>query len=127
MAEIRQFFRTNETPIYFISPTAFNLLGIDRWVRNFFYVTSFDSFEGGHPRVVVPTDRTHREFTSIEDVYNELSVATLLAAHQPRRDISEVRRQTLLDLRRDPDQPVLDPDLHHAGGNHDSPVRASAT
>ncbi|WP_053226348.1 biotin carboxylase [Solirubrobacter soli] len=72
IAEIRQFFRTNETPIYFISPTAFNLLGIDRWVRNFFYVTFFDSFEGGHPRVVVPTDRTHREFTSIEDVCNHL-------------------------------------------------------
>ena len=54
IAEIRQFFRTNETPIYFISPTAFNLLGIDRWVRNFFYVTFFDSFDGRHPRVVVP-------------------------------------------------------------------------
>ena len=70
--EIRQFFRTNETPIYFISPTAFNLLGIDRWVRNLFYVTFFDSFEGAHPRVVVPTDRTHREFLSIEDVCNHL-------------------------------------------------------
>ena len=72
IAEIRQFFRTNETPIYFISPTAFNLLGIDRWVRNLFYVTFFDSFEGGHPRVVVPTDREHRDFTSIEDVCNHL-------------------------------------------------------
>ena len=29
---IRNFFRTNETPIYFVSATAFNLLGIDRWV-----------------------------------------------------------------------------------------------
>ena len=70
--EIRQFFRTNETPIYFISPTAFNLLGIDRWVRNLFYVTFFDSFEGAHPRVVVPSDRSHREFLSIEDVCNHL-------------------------------------------------------
>jgi biotin carboxylase len=70
--EIRQFFRTNETPIYFISPTAFNLLGVDRWVRNLFYVTFFDSFEGGHPRVVVPINREHREFTSIEDVCNHL-------------------------------------------------------
>ena len=32
MSEIRTFFRTNETPIFFIGPTAFNLLGVDRWV-----------------------------------------------------------------------------------------------
>ena len=36
ISEIRGFFRTNRTPVYFISPTAFNLLGIDRWVRSFF-------------------------------------------------------------------------------------------
>ena len=52
--EIRAFFRTNQTPIYFVSPTAFNLLGIDRWLRNFFYINYFDSFEGCHPRVFVP-------------------------------------------------------------------------
>ena len=50
MADIRAFFRTNGTPIYFVSPTAFNLLGLDRWVRDFFYVTYFDSFQGHHPR-----------------------------------------------------------------------------
>ena len=60
ISEIRAFFRTNETPIYFVSPTPFNLLGIDRWVRNFFYVTYFDSFEGAHPRVFVPQDRPTR-------------------------------------------------------------------
>ena len=32
-SDLRGYFRTNRTPIYFISPTAFNLLGIDRWVR----------------------------------------------------------------------------------------------
>ena len=68
ICEIRGFFRTNQTPIYFISPTAFNLLGIDRWVRNFFYVNYFDSFEGSHPRVFVPKDRPYREFGSIEGI-----------------------------------------------------------
>jgi len=72
IAEVRQFFRTNLTPIYFISPTAFNLLGIDRWVRNLFYITYFDSFEGSHPRVVVPSNRERRDFESIEDVCNHL-------------------------------------------------------
>ena len=35
ISEIRRFFRTNETPIWFVSATPFNLLGIDRWVRSF--------------------------------------------------------------------------------------------
>ena len=72
ISEIRAFFRTNQTPIYFVSPTAFNLLGIDRWVRNLFYVNYFDSFEGAHPRVFVPEERPYREFESMEDICNEL-------------------------------------------------------
>jgi biotin carboxylase len=72
ISEIRGFFRTNRTPIYFISPTAFNLLGIDRWVRNFFYINYFDSFEGTHPRVFVPKERAYREFGSIEEICNYL-------------------------------------------------------
>lgn len=70
--EIRAYFRTNRTPIYFVSPTAFNLLGVDRWLRNFFYINFFDSFEGSHPRVFVPRDRSYRGFESMEDVCNHL-------------------------------------------------------
>jgi biotin carboxylase len=72
VSDLRQFFRTNTTPIYFVSPTAFNLLGIDRWVRNFHYVTYFDSFEGSHPNVYVPGQREERDFQSIEDICNHL-------------------------------------------------------
>jgi biotin carboxylase len=72
ISEIRAFFRTNQTPIYFVSPTAFNLLGIDRWLRNFFYINYFDSFEGNHPRVFVPEERPYREFESMEDICNYL-------------------------------------------------------
>src|SRR5215218_10116476 len=72
ISEIRAFFRTNQTPVYFVSPTAFNLLGIDRWVRNFFYVNHFDSFEGSHPRVFVPKEQRYHEFESMEDICNYL-------------------------------------------------------
>jgi biotin carboxylase len=72
ISEIRGFFRTNRTPLYFVSPTAFNLLGIDRWVRNFFYVNYFDSFEGTHPRVFVPKERPYHEFGSIEEICDYL-------------------------------------------------------
>ena len=85
VSDLREFFRTNQTPIYFVSPTAFNLLGMDRWVRNFHYVTYFDSFEGSHPNVFVPEDRRAPEFESIEDICNYLlrhpEVLSFTAAH----------------------------------------------
>ncbi|HET7235285.1 MAG TPA: biotin carboxylase, partial [Actinomycetota bacterium] len=70
--EIRRFFRTNETPVYFVSATAFNLLGIDRWVRNFRFVNYYDSFDGHHPHVFVPREREPRAFGSIEEIVNYL-------------------------------------------------------
>jgi biotin carboxylase len=72
VADIRGFFRTNSTPVHFVSPTAFNLLGIDRWVREFHFVNYFDSFAGAHPNVFVPKERPYREFESIEDINNYL-------------------------------------------------------
>jgi biotin carboxylase len=87
VSDLREFFRTNQTPIYFVSPTPFNLLGIDRWVRNFHYVSYFDSFEGSHPNVFVPKEREPREFKSIEDICNYLlshqEVLDWTGAHGP--------------------------------------------
>ena len=56
ISEIRTFFRTNKQPIYFVGPTAFNLLGVDRWVRNFQYLCYYDSWDGAHPRVFAPVE-----------------------------------------------------------------------
>jgi biotin carboxylase len=72
LSDVRAFFHTNAVPLYFISPTPFNLLGIDGWVRNFQYLTYFDSFEGLHPRVFVPRRRDRIEFESMGDVCNHL-------------------------------------------------------
>ena len=72
ISDVRAFFHTNAMPLYFISPTPFNLLGIDRWVRNFFYLTYFDSFEGVHSRVFVPRRRDRIDFDSMGDVCNHL-------------------------------------------------------
>ncbi|HET6713920.1 MAG TPA: biotin carboxylase [Actinomycetota bacterium] len=69
---IRHFFRTNEVPVYFVSATAFNLLGIDRWVRNFKFVNYYDSFDGWHPNVFVPKEQSPRAFESIEHICNYL-------------------------------------------------------
>jgi biotin carboxylase len=72
ISEIRRFFRTNEVPVYFVSATAFNLLGIDRWVRNFRFLNYYDSFDGWHPNVFVPHERAPRPFESIEEICNYL-------------------------------------------------------
>src|SRR5271165_2867391 len=72
IAEIRTFFRTNSQPIYFVGPTAFNLLGIDRWVRNFQYIAYYDSWDGQHPRVFTPENRPYIEFSSSEQINNYL-------------------------------------------------------
>ncbi len=70
LSDILTFFRRNETPIFFVSPTAFNLLGLEKFVNRFYHINYFDSFDGNHPRVFVPQEKEHAEFTSMEDVCN---------------------------------------------------------
>lgn len=73
ISEIRNFFKENKMPIYFISATNFNLLGIDEWVSNFKFITYIDSFQGQHPNLFSPTfEIPHADFTSIEDINNYL-------------------------------------------------------
>jgi biotin carboxylase len=90
MAEIRRFFRTNETPVYFCSATAFNLLGIDRWVRGFQFLNYYDSFDGWHPNVVVPSERSRRAFESIEEICNYLLGHKEVVDHVRRRGPGKV-------------------------------------
>ena len=73
ITDIRDFFKSNETPIYFISATNFNLLGIDEWISNFKFISHIDCFEGQHPNLFSPKEEVpHEEFTSIEDINNYL-------------------------------------------------------
>ncbi len=51
ISEIRRFFHRNDDPIYFVSATNFNLLGIDEWVKNFKYICYIDCYDGRHPNV----------------------------------------------------------------------------
>ncbi|MDA1164787.1 MAG: biotin carboxylase [Planctomycetota bacterium] len=84
--DIRLFFHRNETPIYFISATNFNLLGLDEWVRNFHYISYIDCFDGQHPNVISPSEMPHRPFTSIEDINNYLL--------EHKEVVDEVRKRT---------------------------------
>lgn len=72
LSDIRRFFRRNETPIYFISATNFNLLGADEWVHKFKFINYIDCFDGQHPNLFVPPEIAHEEFESIEHINNYL-------------------------------------------------------
>jgi len=72
ISDIRRFFHRNTEPIYFISATNFNLLGMDEWIRNFNFLCAIDCFDGKHPHVYVPPEIPHEPFESIEDINNYL-------------------------------------------------------
>ena len=81
ISEIRSFFRTNARPIFFVGPTAFNLLGIDRWVRNFRYLVYYDSWDGAHPLVFSPKSKPYVEFETSEEINNYLLRDPEVQAH----------------------------------------------
>src|ERR1700736_5926192 len=72
VSDLLLMFQRNERPIYFISATNFNLLGIDRWVNRFRYISYIDCFDGRHPNVFGQGESPHEEFQSIEDINNSL-------------------------------------------------------
>ncbi len=72
ISEVRRFFHRNETPIYFISATNFNLLGMDEWAKNFKYIKYIDCYDGRHPNIFIPAPAPHPEFQSIEEINNYL-------------------------------------------------------
>lgn len=72
ISDVRRFFHRNDRPVYFISATPFNLIGLDEWVRNFHFINYIDCFDGQHPHVFVPSEAPHRPFTCIEDINNYL-------------------------------------------------------
>jgi hypothetical protein len=60
VSDIRRFFHRNETPIYFISATNFNLLGAEEWVKGFKFICYMDCFDRQYPNVVVPKEMSAR-------------------------------------------------------------------
>ncbi len=72
VSDIRRFFHRNREPVFFISATNFNLLGMEEWVGNFWHINFIDCFDGQHPNVFVPTEMEHPPFESIEDINNYL-------------------------------------------------------
>ncbi|MFW8642933.1 hypothetical protein ACOJBO_10025 [Rhizobium beringeri] len=104
IAELRLAMRRNKRPIYFISPTNFNLMGIDEWVGSFKFINSIDCYDGRHPNVFVPSKIPHARCKSIEGVNNHLlqceEVIDYIARGRPRpgRRLPDVRRDDRKNL-----------------------------
>lgn len=96
MSEVRHFFRTNTTPIYFVGATPFNLLGLDRWVRNFTYITYYDGWDGVHPRVFSPSYKPYIEFESGEEINSWLLTNAEVRAHIASRTVPGVRPKIVM-------------------------------
>ena len=66
LSEIYGFLRSNQKPIYFVSPTPYNILGVDQWIGAMEYIEYFDTFDGLHPHSFIPHREGPREFESFE-------------------------------------------------------------
>ncbi|HXW24007.1 MAG TPA: biotin carboxylase [Xanthobacteraceae bacterium] len=85
VSDLRVLMHRNERPIYFISATNFNLIGMDQWVRHFKYICYIDCYDGRHPNVFVPAEAPHEQFESIEDINNYLLQHKEVIDHIRRR------------------------------------------
>lgn len=95
ISDIRRFFYMNETPIYFIGATNFNLLGADEWIKGFKYICYIECFDGLHPNVFSPQEELpHDEFQSMEEINNYLlehkEVGEFIAARKQKGKKSKV-------------------------------------
>ncbi|MDR5858890.1 biotin carboxylase [Halomonas eurihalina] len=72
IADVRRHFLGNKRPVYFISATNFNLLGIGDWVGNFRHINYIDCFDRRQRNVFVPREKFPRDFEGIEDINNYL-------------------------------------------------------
>ncbi|WP_437770388.1 biotin carboxylase [Arthrobacter sp. KNU40] len=91
ISEVRHFFRTNSVPVFFIGATPFNLLGLDRWVRGFSYITYYDAWNGAHPRVFSPTVKPYQEFANGEEINNWLLNNAEVRAYMSRSTPAGIR------------------------------------
>jgi hypothetical protein len=78
-------------PIYFVGATPFNLLGLDRWIRNFSYITYYDGWDGAHPRMFTPRHKPYIEFASGEEINNWLLENAEVRAFIQRRRTGTAR------------------------------------
>ena len=87
LAEIKAFLADSPQPVFYLSRSATNLLGVDRVAGGFRYITLSDSWDGAHPRTFSPTNVPKLEPRGNVNVVNWLlrndQVQAYIAEHTP--------------------------------------------
>lgn len=69
---LRDFFRFNQTPVYFIDWCLFSGIGMEEWIGNVEFLCATDTFGGLHPRIVAPKSFIYNHKHSSEEINNAL-------------------------------------------------------
>ncbi len=65
---LKQVWKSDQTPLFFISPTSFNLMDLDRWIGGMRYVAWIDTFDGQHPKAILGMQTSSPQFEHLEDI-----------------------------------------------------------
>jgi len=70
VSDIHRFFRENETPIFFINGSDYNLMGAQTWIGQFSFITAIDYYEGHLPQLFCLKPHVPGGFSamSLEDI-----------------------------------------------------------
>ena len=89
LADIKAHFANNTRPLFFISASNFNMMGMHDCVKGWHNINMLDCFDGKHPCALVIPDDHSRVFVSIEDINHYL-----LDSPQARALIQQVQATT---------------------------------
>lgn len=89
LGDIKAHFADNTRPLFFVSTSNFNMLGLHDWVKGWHNINLLDCFDGSHPNVLVVPDDRSLVFESIESVNHYL-----LTSPQARALIAQVQTTT---------------------------------
>ena len=89
LADIKAYFANHPRPLFFVSASNFNMLGLHQWVKHWHNINLIDCFDGSHPCALVIANDHSREFAGIEDVNHYL-----LGSSAARELIAQVQART---------------------------------
>jgi biotin carboxylase len=70
--DIKQYLANRAQPVYFVSPSNFNMMDMHQWVSGWKNINLLDCFDGTHANVLVVPDDHTRVFNSTEDINHYL-------------------------------------------------------
>ena len=80
--DIFEFFHQNETPLFYVSTSTYNVLGADEWINRLGFINAIDSFDGQHPHVLAVVPPPDTIAPGIVDANNYLLAQPAVAVYR---------------------------------------------